>query len=294
MDTQEIEAPAVSTEPPAEANGSQPMFTFSVWVHVGPGAEDCEAVDEDAGTVDCSNPLHFHAWCRLPNQFQHREIREKATGAKARRSRQLRDEGSDAYAVLEDELDDLRRLGEELARPSLTDELVARDWWRDYLEAVKDVEDEEGDDGEKIYGQVNDDRRRMQELLELPADDRPQAEFEELTSHLAAYEQAIDAKTKELQEPRRAGYDAKDFEELLTVARDQRIESEAMDEFTHVYSTWMWFYGTLAQAPQAGGATRRFQSVEQMQEAAPEIVNALQQAYQDLEKTFQQGRVPGN
>jgi hypothetical protein len=56
----------------------------------------------------------------------------------------------------------------------------------------------------------------------------------------------------------------------------------------------MWFYGTLKQAPKAGGGTRKFQSLEQMQEAAPEVINALQGVYQDLEKTFQQGQVPGN
>jgi hypothetical protein len=60
------------------------LFRYSSWVHIGGGAEDCE----EAETGTCADPLHFHAWCRLPNQLQHADIRERALASKARRIRQ--------------------------------------------------------------------------------------------------------------------------------------------------------------------------------------------------------------
>src|SRR5262245_39990006 len=39
------------------------LFSFSGFVHVGPGARECE----DGEDGSCGNPLHFHDWCRLPN-----------------------------------------------------------------------------------------------------------------------------------------------------------------------------------------------------------------------------------
>src|SRR5262245_8571172 len=72
------------------------LFKFSAWVHIGVGADECE----HAQTGNCADPGHFHAWCRLPNQFQHQDIRERALAAKARRIRQLRDPATDGYDVL--------------------------------------------------------------------------------------------------------------------------------------------------------------------------------------------------
>jgi REP element-mobilizing transposase RayT len=43
-------------------------------------------------TGKCTDPDHFHAWIRLPNQFQIRDIAEKAKAAQARKKRMLRDQ----------------------------------------------------------------------------------------------------------------------------------------------------------------------------------------------------------
>jgi hypothetical protein len=282
-----------ATQQTAQANGGGPtppppakeLFRFSSWLHVGPGAENCEDVDEEKGTCACGNPLHFHAWCRLPNQFQHREIRDKAMAARARRARQLRDPESDSWAVLEAELDELRRLGEQAAKPGIVDELVQRDWWRDYLEAVKDVDEMEDDKGEKRFAHIEEDRRRFNELSNKPADERPTEEFDELASHLAAYEEQIRLKTEEAQRPRREGFEQREFEDLLGLIRDQRIDSEVTEVFTHIYSTHQWLAGTLTEVR----GRPRFASIDELQTAAPEVVDALQNTFGELERTFQQG-----
>jgi hypothetical protein len=81
----------------------------------------------------CGNPLHFHAWCRLPNQLQHEDIRERALAAKARRIRQLRDPECDAYQILESDMSELLRIGDE---GLIVDELANKDWWKRQIDAM--------------------------------------------------------------------------------------------------------------------------------------------------------------
>src|SRR3954465_4912909 len=109
------------------------LFRYSAWVHVGAGAERCE----EGETGPCGNPLLFHAWCRLPNQLQHQEIRERALAAKARRIRQLRDPESDAAQILASDMDELRRVA---SHEDLVDELVRKDWWKRQMEAMGDID----------------------------------------------------------------------------------------------------------------------------------------------------------
>jgi hypothetical protein len=298
-----VEDPTEAAEPlvppdPTERDrtGDGDMFRWSTWVHVGPGAEKCEDVDEAAGTTSCEDPLHFHAWCRLPNPFQHREIREKAQAAKARRARALRDPDSDAYAVLEDELDALARTG-DAGKKDIVTELVAKDWYRDYLEAVRDVDEiEDEQTGEKVYGHILRDRQRWQELIALPASERPTEEFDALVEHMAAYEEAVDTKTREIQKPRQDALEAEDMGALIDRVRDQRIDGEAMEVFQHVYATWQMYLGTHRQKPRTSvdQTQLRFESREHMEGADASVIEALTEAFGDLERTMQQGKVPGN
>jgi hypothetical protein len=259
------------------------LFRYSTWLHVGAGAEGCEDVHEDSGEVTCANPLHFHAWCRLPNQFQHREIREKAMAARARRARQLRDPSSDSAVVLSDELDAILRGAD--AAEVLINELVAKDWWKDYMQAVRDLHEIEDDRGEKPWATIEHDRQRYVQLQSLDEVDRPAEEFAELERHLTAYGEALEALHKELVEPKRQALAGRDPGELAELVREQRIEGEAQEEFMHIYSTWEWLVGTL----RCPGGERRFVSLEQMQAAAPEVIAALDQTFDDLERTFDAG-----
>lgn len=272
---------AVAPDTPA-SNGETAvtqLFRFSTWLHVGPGAETCEEAQSG-----CANPLHFHAWCRVPNQFQHREIRERALAAKARRARQLRDVETDGCQILEDELDALARLG-DAAKGQLVDELLTIDWWREYLEASKDVRETENDQGEQIYATVDADQERFAQLDAMAAEDRPPDEYAELERHLAAYNDAVDGRHRELQQPRRDALDQRDLNGLIDEIRDTRISAESTAEFMHVYSVYSWLAGTLT-GPQG---EPKFASLEQLEAAAPEVIDALKETFDDLERTQQGG-----
>lgn len=296
------EAPAETTPDPATAiAGQQPeegapagpdvLFRYSTWVHVGPGAEACGDVDEVAGTNSCADPLHFHAWCRIPNQFQHREIRDKGLAAKARKARGFRDPETDAYAIIEGQLDEIEREGEG-GRDEFIEELLARDWWPEYQEAVADVAEEEdppqGDEEpQRKWAHVEDDRKRHKELKALPEAERPKDEYESLTRHLVAYNERIDEVHKERMKPMREALEGLDMAELKDRVRDLRIDQEADQEFLHVYNMWEWYFGTLKQ--QLGPPERVFSDVARLQEVAPEVVAVLQDTFADLEKSRQKG-----
>src|SRR4051794_11552830 len=83
----------------------QKLLRYADYVHVGPGADACP--EGEKGT--CQDPFHFHAYCRMPNQFQHAQIREFGLAAKARRMRQLRDPDADSHQILEAEMENLLR-----------------------------------------------------------------------------------------------------------------------------------------------------------------------------------------
>jgi hypothetical protein len=270
------------TEPDAAEKTPAQLFRYSTWLHVGAGAENCEDVNEDACEATCANPLHFHAWCRLPNQFQHREIREKALAARARRVRQLRDPSSDSAAILEDDIDSiLRRPG---AHATLVDELVNKDYWKDYVEAVRDLHEFEDEHGERPWERVERDRERYQQLQSGDSDE-PSEELAELEKHLLAYTVAIDAAHEAILEPKRRALQERDVSDLADLVREQRIAAEAQAEFMHIYSSWQWYVGTL----RAPGGERRFASIEAMQAAAPEVIGALATTFDDLEQTFDEG-----
>lgn len=277
-----------------EKKPGQQLYRFSTWVHVGPGAEDCEAVDEEQGTNDCSDPLHFHAWCRLPNPFQHRTMREKGLAAKARKVRQLRDADTDAGAILEQDLDRLARRGDD-AIDELVDELLQRDWWKDYLDAAGDVreieEDDHGGEGEpaKKFAHIEDDQRRFDELKAIAAEERPEDEYLELGKHIAAYQEALKQRQDEIRKPKEEALRAKGVNGLLDLVRDERIEAVGTDEFMHVYSKWEWLYGTLRGRAGGKQAQQVWTDLAHMEAAAPEVIEAIKETFNDLERTKQQG-----
>lgn len=267
------------------------MFRYSAWVHVGPGAEHCD--EQETGS--CSDPLHFHAWCRLPNQFQHREIRLKALAAKAARARQLRDQGTDSYEVLEGDLDEILRAG-DVVRDAVVDELMSKNWWKEYLEAMKDVREDTTlggpDADDPIFEHIEQDQARLAELSMMEEGDRPPDEFTELQSHVIAYHTAVAARHLERTKPERDALSERPLSDLVDLLRTDRIAAAANDEFSHVYNSWQWLAGTLTRPGPEG--KRIFASLAALNEAAPEVVEALQEAYDDLEKTSTEVSGAGN
>lgn len=257
------------------------MFRYAEYVHVGPGAENCE--EGEKGT--CGDPLHFHAFCRLPNQFQHSDIREKANGAKARRQRQMRTEGMDSHDILEADLDDIRRSVELSEDPSvLVDEIVQKTWWKDHQRAQAEVDEREE------FETIQKDFERARELEAMPEDQRPAEEFEELRQHTTKYMDAVTAKRDEIQKPQRDALMSRETDELIEMVRKDRIEQEGSNSFMETYSKWEWYLGTLKPVEEGSPSVRVFESIEHLEGAAPEVVDALDRTFTMLERAMQGGQ----
>lgn len=257
-----------ATKPPSE------LFRYSSWVHVGLGAEECE----EAETGSCGNPLHFHAWCRLPNQLQHEDIRERALAAKARRLRQLRDPETDTYAVLDSDMAELARVADT---QGLVEELLSKEWWKRQIDAMRDVDEQDE------FKTIEKDRERLNDLRGMDPDARPADEYEELERHMTRYSDAVAARRSELEAPVRDALEAMTRGELIDQIREDRINAEAGAAFMETYSRWEWLAGTFTAAGPTG--RRAFESLEQLVDAAPEVLEALGATFTDLESSLQRG-----
>lgn len=300
---------AVAEPTVGEISPDSRLFRYSTWIHVGQNAEGCEDVDELKGTNECSNPLHFHAWIRLPNQFQHVEIRERSLAAKARRMRQLRDDSTDAHAMLESQIDTLARQGDQ-AKDQMVSELMQGDWWIIYLKAAEEVKhgstieesepaesDEDEDDGdetpaEPLYLHIGEDKQRLAILNAMPEDERPGDEYAELSKHIAAYDLLVDERHVELVGPEKARLTEMPINDLLDRYRDHLIEAESGVIFQHEYAAGQWFTCTYVDATEP--RRRRFESEALMREQATEVLDALQDAFTDLQTTQHSAANRGN
>lgn len=292
MTTAEIETPvagSVGQEPPPD---EKQLFKYATWVHIGPGAEDCDGLtrDEQTGEVTdasgCGNAAHFHAWCRLPNQVQHEDIHTKAMAAKARHIRLLRDETTDEAIVLDAELDDLRAAGDAMKEP-VVEEILQKSFWKAYVEATHDVNDTENDEGEKVYEHIDEDQRRFADLHAMTEEERAgeQAEYEELVTHLAEYNKAIADRHAEIREPERQALMDQDFESLLTMLRGDRVARAAEKVMMNVYSRWEWLVCTLDKPR----GEQRFADMKALSAAAPEVLDTLEDTFNDLEQSRNAG-----
>lgn len=267
------------------------LYFYSTWVHVGPGAASCEAIDEKAGTNSCSDPLHFHAWLRLPNQFQREEIRTKGLAASARRTRTLHDPDSDSAVILEADLDQLARAG-DMGKAAIIDDLLNQDFFREYVAATKDVIEgleDAPDDEERPYEHIADDQERYGELEKLTVDERGE-EFDSLKAHIAAYSEAVNARHGERMNALRAPLEEKDLNTLIDLLREERIGRESNAAFTDAYQRWsiVWCALTRPHGEQI------WKDAPQLISASPEAVEALIEAVVDLERFQREARAAGN
>lgn len=266
---------------PAESRDSSQLFEFARYVHVGPGADDCP----DADNGKCSNTLHFHAWIRLPNPFQRAAIAEKATAARARRKRQLRDEESDSRVILDEAIETMVEADD---KGPLVEELVNKDFLTDHLAAMRAISEEEG------YEHIEEDQERHRALLDLPDEERPAEEWEELAKHVAEFSEKVNADRDERQRPLRDSLTERSIDDLADLVRDQRIDGIAQAAFMESYNVWEWYIGTLKPRDPAKGlpVERIFGSIDHLKACAPEIYNALDSAFTRLEA--EQGQAAKN
>lgn len=279
------DAAAIAAAAEERAKSTRDLFKYDGHVHVGPGAEECE--DRENGK--CGNPLHFHAYCRLPNQFEHQEIRDEALAAKARRIRQFRDPDSNSSTILDGELYEVERVNDV---ESVVDELVGKNWWNQHLEAMKDVRDEEGEEeGTKRFEHIDRDQARYRELASLPEEEQEKHkdEIADLARHIKEYGDKVDARRRELEAPERETLTAKPIGELITMLREDRIQAEANQVFMQTYNAHEWWNGTFKTTDNGRPTERMWPNFEAMKHADPEVVEALNRTFTDLERSIQAG-----
>lgn len=220
------------------------------------------------------------AFIRLPNQFQHADVRLKALAAKARRMRQLRDPEADAYVILEAEMDDLVRGGDTAP---LIDEIVRKDWWKDHMDAVADVKEREE------FAHIEEDQERHVEMLALPEDKRDGEEFAELERHLLAYNKAVEEGREARQKPRRDALADQDITDLVSIVREDRISAEGNAVFNLNFTKFEVFTCTHCVTDDGKPTKRYFDTIEEAESADPDDLRALTEGFQELEASFNSG-----
>lgn len=272
----EQDAPGVGNGPessPAERRDKASLLRFSDFVHVGAGAKGCEHGEDG----ECEDDEHFHAFIRLPNQFQRESLTEKSDAARARRLRLLRDPESDAATILDGEIEELRRLADHEA---LVEEVVGFDFLKDHLAAMREVaEDEE-------FLHIEDDRERLRALAAMDDEHRPEDEFRELEKHVLAYTEQVNEARTRIQQPLRDACTDKGIEDLLEMVREERINMACKEAADAAWSQWEWYIGTLRmRVPTKIDAAqmRVFPSIDALKAAPEEVIEALRLAFRDIE-----------
>lgn len=231
-------------------------------------------------------PTGESVYARLPNQFQHDDISIKARAAQARRMRQLRDPETDSFVVLDADMDDLLREGD---KDSLVEEIIGRDWWRDHLEAIKDVQEGEP------FSDIEDDMARLEEMLRKPEDERDDDEVGELERHVEAYNTAVEVARDERQRPRREALSARTIDDLVVDIREGRIAAQGKSAFNRTFSMWEMMLGTFHLTEHGDGkphpTNRYFEDVSDVENGDPEVLSALATAFATLEGQFSRGAV---
>lgn len=216
--------------------------------------------------------------CRLPNQFQHQDIRGFALAAKARRMRALRDPESDASVVLENDMDVLAEQGDMAA---VIDELIAREWYALFVEAEKDARDLEE------FEHIQRDEAR---LLELESEDGEESdERSELRRHMARYEEAVEKFRMEREKPKREALERLETHQLVDLVRDERVKTEGNIAFSQTYSMWLMCSGTYTVKGDDRPDKRYFTSIDDVRSADLELIEKLNTAYKEMETSFARG-----
>lgn len=282
----------------SDAEKAKDIFRYSEWIHVGDGAEECDHQRDGK----CQDTGHFHAWVRLANPFQMRDITEKAMAAKARRVRMLRDPESDPRVILEEELEGLRLDGE---KSILADEIVDRDFQEVYVTAVKEVDDIDAEDpaldadvpeGEsaKLWAGIDQDREEYERQKELPEEQRSE-EFEALKRRVADYSRAVEDRVAAINEAKKQPLLERDIDELVDIVRQDRIEQAASAAYLHAFDTWHWYVCTYKPRAKGTPNERYWPSYNAMRFEAPtDVVERLRTTFNDLSGRLGRARAAGN
>ena len=286
-----MEATVAAPAEPVEAHdgvsevtrSTEELFQWAGYVHVGVGAEECEHHIDG----QCRNTEHFHAWVCLPNPYQIRDINDKAQAAKARKRRALRDREPDAYAILEDQLDDFREDARALS--DLKDLIAQRRIEVKLLDIVGELAEDER------FEHHEQDAEEFRRLNALPEDERDAEDFERLQADMLAYTEALQAEIDKRQAGERAQLDSLSVDDIIYIERKDRIDNIVNEIYLHTYYTWTMYACARVPATEGFPSTRIFSKPEDLKNAPPEVVVALREKIRVLEqRTVKRSEAAGN
>lgn len=270
---------------------TEELFEWSDYVHVGGDAATCEhRVDGK-----CADPKHFHGWVCLPNNFQIRDIDDKARAAEARKIRALRDAGdpatgrepSDSYVTLEAALDMVRDDPDELDR--VKDGVVKRTVDKHLPEMIEEMATDER------FKHQHQHAEEMRRVVSLPEEERDEEEFEQLKATLREYGDEFQRRVDERNKIERAALDQLDLEQIIDAERRMRIRNIGEEAYLHTYYTWCMYVCTFTPTAEGLPTVRKFPDILTLKSAPPEVVRDLRQKITDLEtRTNKRGDAAGN
>jgi len=202
---------------------------------------------------DPDDPIAVEIWIRRPTPEQQQEAMAKAQAKKARKRRALKEDGSDDYAALmedvetlesRDELiDQIIRFNEQAIRSRATNEVlykegVGSDWGKDaatYIEIIDAVQQR----WQEIV-QHNDDL--APEDQELRIDPEEDEELAKLSAEQEKFEAEVQEKFEELREEEKAKYHNTKISELREEFRNELINVQTGLEWYGEYRNRLLFY----------------------------------------------------
>lgn len=287
--TPEVQEPAAPQEPEASYDGeaaatqsAEELFQWSGYAHVGAGAEECEHRIDGA----CTDKRHFHVWVCLPNTFQIRDIVDKARAAQARKRRTLRDPESDSYAVLEVELEELRR---PQVYDKLLKEIASREVDQQLVDLMRELQE---DERFEHHAQDAEELRRLQEL---PEDERDPEEYSRLLADMEAYGEQLQRVVDERENREEERLRAMSQDDVLALEREFRIDNITNEIYLHTYYSWVMYVCARMPSTEEFPSRRMFASPDVMRSAPPEAVMALREKIRSLEnRTVERGDATGN
>lgn len=282
MDTATV-APENETATPVEDSPPErseaKIFRFSDFVHVGQGSADCEHREDGK----CADREHFHAWIRLPNKFQIVQIREKGQAARARVIRQAKDEETDRWEIVENQVAEAMLGGRE----GVIAELLGRNEWKLYRQAMTELVNDddaegEGEDPRSPWADIEEDQARFRHLSSLPEEERDADELGELSRHLSKWNETFDARMEELRAPEKETLEGRTDEQLEGMVREYAVTEQADAIFSRVFARWQMVVCTLK--PNGGRPKdRAFGSPQQLEAESAEVLAGLEVAFNELE-----------
>jgi hypothetical protein len=277
-------APAAVAEPPepehapAETAQTKKLNEYSSYVHVGPGAAECEHGTDGA----CQDAEHLHVWCRLPNQFERQDLATRGAAAAARKRRALNDPESNSRVILDGELEGIVHRGDKNV---LIAEIVGLNFLEDHLTALAEVAEDHPE-----YEHIDDDKERLRALEALPEEERPEEEFTELRKTISDHTALVNSTREKLEQPRKESLEGRSIEELVEIVRDQRIDGLCNTAHSEEYAKWEWYICTFKpKAPDRPGFPneRQYPSINEFIAAPAEALEAIADAMTKLEREGQ-------